>query len=106
MTSLRVALLIALLGSLRAFAPALAHEAPEAAAASGNALDAGLSRLHHAVSTRNRQVQAHFDQGMRLVFAFNHEAAIKIRVARTSLPSRGLTLIARRPPFLLERAAV
>ena len=29
------------------------------------------------MSTRNRQAQAYFDQGMRLVFAFNHEAAIK-----------------------------
>ena len=77
MRSLRIALLIALLGCLGSFAPAVAHEAPAAAAASSDALDAGLSRLHHPVSTRNRQAQAHFDQGMRLVFAFNHEAAIK-----------------------------
>ena len=41
------------------------------------ALDPGLGPLHHPVSTRNREAQAYFDQGMRLVFAFNHEAAIK-----------------------------
>jgi tetratricopeptide (TPR) repeat protein len=58
---------------------ALAHGPQPAASAAPpalDALDAGLSRLHHPVSTRNRQAQAYFDQGMRLVFAFNHEAAI------------------------------
>ncbi len=57
--------------------PAFAHDAPSAANASPEALDTGLSRLHHPVSTRNRQAQAYFDQGMKLVFAFNHDAAIK-----------------------------
>jgi tetratricopeptide (TPR) repeat protein len=41
------------------------------------ALDSGLGSLHHGVSTRNAQAQAYFDQGMKLVFAFNHEAAIR-----------------------------
>ena len=57
---------------------ALGHDAPAGAAAtSAIALDAGLGRLHHAVSTRNAEAQAFFDQGMKLVFAFNHEAAIQ-----------------------------
>ena len=63
--------------SLVSILPASAHDAPAAAGGSPEALDAGLSRLHHPVSTRNRQAQAYFDQGMRLVFAFNHDAAIK-----------------------------
>ena len=63
--------------SLVSIVPASAHDAPPAAGGPPQALDAGLSRLHHPVSTRNRQAQAYFDQGMRLVFAFNHEAAIK-----------------------------
>ena len=63
--------------SLVSFVPASAHDAPAAAGAAPEALDTGLSRLHHPVSTRNRQAQAYFDQGMRLVFAFNHDAAIK-----------------------------
>jgi tetratricopeptide (TPR) repeat protein len=59
-------------------APAFAHDAPASAdRASQDALDAGLSRLHHPVSTRSPQAQAYFDRGMRLLFAFNHEAAIK-----------------------------
>jgi len=57
---------------------ALAHDAPAGApSASPAALDAGLGPLHHPVSTHNAEAQAFFDQGMKLVFAFNHEAAIK-----------------------------
>jgi tetratricopeptide (TPR) repeat protein len=56
--------------------PVAAHNAtvpPQAQVA----LDPGLGPLHHPVSTRNAKAQAYFDQGMKLVFAFNHEAAIK-----------------------------
>src|SRR4029453_10719801 len=31
---------------------------------------------HHAVSTKSRAAQAWFDQGLKLVYGFNHEAAI------------------------------
>src|SRR5262252_907705 len=55
---------------------ALAHDAP-AARGSSPTLDPGLGRLHHRVSTGDRQAQAYFDQGLKLVFAFNHEAAIQ-----------------------------
>ena len=54
-----------------------AHDAPPADSAGNAALDPGLGSLHHAVSTRKPLAQKYFDQGMRLVFAFNHEAAIK-----------------------------
>ena len=57
-------------------AVAFAHDAPPTAVLK-DSLDPGLGPLHHKVTTRSRQAQAHFDQGMRLVFAFNHEAAIK-----------------------------
>jgi hypothetical protein len=61
-----------------AVAPAGAHDAPAPPAPTAAiALDPGLGTLHHRVSTRNGRAQAYFDQGMRLVFAFNHEAAIK-----------------------------
>lgn len=54
-----------------------AHDSAPAGAVDTVALDPGLSRLHHPVSTRKPQAQAYFDQGLRLVYAFNHEAAIK-----------------------------
>lgn len=37
----------------------------------------GLSTLHHAVSTQNAEAQKFFDQGLRLVYAFNHEEAAR-----------------------------
>jgi tetratricopeptide (TPR) repeat protein len=67
------------LASLALFAaPVLAHDtASGVTPASTVALDPGLGSLHHPVSTRDRQAQAYFDQGLKLVFAFNHEAAIQ-----------------------------
>jgi hypothetical protein len=54
----------------------LAHEVA-APAASNQGIDPGLGSVHHPVTTKNKLAQAYFDQGMRLVYAFNHEAAIK-----------------------------
>ena len=69
--AIHLAVLLALASPL-----ALAHDSPQGAT-SAVALDPGLGSLHHHVSTRKPQAQAYFDQGMRLVFAFNHDAAIK-----------------------------
>src|SRR5712675_2031002 len=38
-------------------------------------LMSGLGDLHHPVSTSNPEAQKFFDQGLRLIFAFNHEEA-------------------------------
>ncbi len=35
----------------------------------------GLGNLHHPVTTSNPQAQEFFDQGLRLIYAFNHEEA-------------------------------
>jgi tetratricopeptide (TPR) repeat protein len=35
----------------------------------------GLGDVHHPVSTKNRQAQEFFDQGLKLVFGFNHDEA-------------------------------
>ncbi len=37
----------------------------------------GLGNLHHPVSTRNANAQAFFDQGLRLIYAFNHDEAAR-----------------------------
>lgn len=39
-------------------------------------LESGLSDNHHPVSTSNAEAQRYFDQGLRYVYAFNHDAAI------------------------------
>jgi tetratricopeptide (TPR) repeat protein len=39
------------------------------------ALMPGLSDLHHSVSTKNPEAQKFFNQGLALIYAFNHEEA-------------------------------
>lgn len=39
-------------------------------------LFSNLGTLHHSITTASPQAQQYFDQGLRLVFAFNHEEAI------------------------------
>ena len=40
-------------------------------------LVSGLGNLHHPVSTRNPQAQKFFDQGLRFIYAFNHDEAAR-----------------------------
>lgn len=40
-------------------------------------LIAGLGQHHHTISTNNPESQGFFDQGLTLVFAFNHEEAVR-----------------------------
>ena len=37
----------------------------------------GLSDLHHPTSTKNKEAQDFFDQGLRLIYAFNHDEAAR-----------------------------
>ena len=48
------------------------HDQPAGKAAT---LMTGLGDLHHPVSTTNAEAQQFFDQGLRLIYAFNHEQA-------------------------------
>jgi hypothetical protein len=50
-----------------------AHQAPAKPAT----LMSGLGDLHHPVSTKNAQAQQFFDQGLRLIYAFNHDEAAR-----------------------------
>ena len=65
------------LAAMFALCSALPAHAHDATTASPAGLDPGLGPLHHPVSTRNPRAQLYFDQGLKLVFAFNHEAAIR-----------------------------
>src|SRR5262250_3049835 len=47
------------------------------AAAKPVTLVTGLGNLHHPVSTKNSQAQSFFDQGLRLIYAFNHDEAAR-----------------------------
>jgi tetratricopeptide (TPR) repeat protein len=37
----------------------------------------GLGNLHHPVSTKNAEAQKFFDQGLRFIYAFNHDEAAR-----------------------------
>src|SRR3981189_3680419 len=59
--------------------PGFAEEdEPSVAAKSRTAtLMTGLGDWRHPVSTKNAQAQAFFDQGLRLIYAFNHDEAAR-----------------------------
>src|SRR5215472_2497828 len=40
-------------------------------------LMSGISDLHHPVTTSNPEAQKFFDQGLRLIYAFNHDEAAR-----------------------------
>ena len=47
-----------------------------------------LGSLHHPITTTSEQTQQYFDQGLRLVYAFNHEEAIRSFEAATQFDSQ------------------
>jgi tetratricopeptide (TPR) repeat protein len=51
------------------------HEHP-AAPARQAVLMPGLGDVHHAISTKNPEAQKFFDQGLALIWAFNHDEAL------------------------------
>src|SRR5258707_7919951 len=74
----RVLTLLALVLTLSP--PAFAQEHPDHAAPSNPksaTLMTGYGNWHHPVSTKNAQAQAFFDQGLRLIYAFNHDEAAR-----------------------------
>src|SRR5258705_11151379 len=60
-------------------APAFAQEHEHAVAAKNKTatLMTGLGDWRHPVSMKNAQAQAFFDQGLRLIYAFNHDEAAR-----------------------------
>lgn len=64
--------------ALSAAAFAQQHAEPAAPAKAKTAvLMAGYGNWHHPVSTRNAEAQAFFDQGLRQIYAFNHDEATR-----------------------------
>jgi hypothetical protein len=55
----------------------LAHVCSSLAQSKPQALMMGLGQHHHTISTKNPEAQRFFDQGLTLVFAFNHEEAAR-----------------------------
>lgn len=64
-------LTLSLCGSISAQEHSASHQSREAT------LMGGLGDLHHPVSTSNAKAQQFFDQGLRLIYAFNHDEAAR-----------------------------
>src|ERR1700740_711507 len=60
---------------LASFTAAKNYSAHNAAPNPPVTLMKGLGDLHHPVSTKNAEAQQFFDQGLRLIYAFNHDKA-------------------------------
>src|SRR6266478_10012752 len=55
----------------------VASAAPSKDSTTPPRLMSGLGEVHHPVSTKNREAQQFFDQGLKLVYGFNHDEARK-----------------------------
>lgn len=69
--------LIVVLLSLPVFAQTHQHSAPAAKAPATYTLAPGLGPMHHPVTTSSPEAQKYFDQGLNLLFGFNHDEAEK-----------------------------
>jgi tetratricopeptide (TPR) repeat protein len=60
-------------------APAFAQQVHEHAGGSAAPVELlpSLGRYHHAITTRSREAQAFFDQGLTLLYGFNHDEAAR-----------------------------
>jgi tetratricopeptide (TPR) repeat protein len=76
-TWLSILFALALCGSAAGQTPTPAHQHSAQPKPKAATLMTGLGNLHHPVSTRNTQAQAFFDQGLRLIYAFNHDEAAR-----------------------------
>src|ERR1700756_4752696 len=70
-----LSVLCALIVAISTVAQAQEHASHSATAPA--ALMSGLGDLHHPVSTANPEAQKFFDQGLRLIYAFNHAEAAR-----------------------------
>jgi len=69
--------MMTLLVILLALGAAQQHEAHTPGAKQPATLLSGMGRLHHAIATKNPEAQKFFDQGLTLVYGFNHDEAIR-----------------------------
>src|SRR5262249_22142341 len=59
------------------FQVVVAEEHPPATEAKPAMLMSGLGQHHHPIATTNSEVQRFFDQGLALVYGFNHDEAVR-----------------------------
>ena len=82
--------MITILFLLSLFGRAQQHDAHPPDAGKPATLMTGLGRLHHPIATRSAEAQRFFDQGLTLVYGFNHDEAVRSfrRAAELDPPRR------------------
>ncbi|HSY64841.1 MAG TPA: hypothetical protein VK829_09585 [Terriglobales bacterium] len=68
--------------------PSIAQEHSNHSQAKPATLMSGLGNAHHPVSTSNPEVQKFFDQGLRLIYDFNHDEAARSFQRATELDAK------------------
>ncbi len=79
---------ICVLLSLLLCVPSLAQDHSAHSQAKPATIMSGVGNVHHPVSTSNHEAQAFFDQGLRLIYAFNHDEAARSFQRATELDSK------------------
>jgi tetratricopeptide (TPR) repeat protein len=69
----RISVLLALLLCV----PSIAQDHSTHSQSKPATLMSGVGNVHHPVSTKNPEAQKFFDQGLRLIYAFNHDEAAR-----------------------------
>jgi tetratricopeptide (TPR) repeat protein len=72
---MKTSVLIMGIGALLATSPGASAVESKPKTAPAPHLMAGLGNAHHPVSTRNKQAQQFFDQGLNFLYGFNHDEA-------------------------------
>ena len=80
----RISVLLTLLLCL----PSIAQDHSAHSAAKPATLMSGLGNAHHPVSTSNPEAQKFFDQGLRLIYDFNHDEAARSFQRATELDAK------------------
>jgi tetratricopeptide (TPR) repeat protein len=73
----RFTLLVSLLFCFSALAIAQQHPMPASPPQKPATLVTGIGNTHHPVTTSNAEAQKFFDQGLRYIYAFNHDEAAR-----------------------------
>jgi tetratricopeptide (TPR) repeat protein len=84
----RIFVLLAVLLALLLCLPSLAQDHSSHSQSKPATLMSGVGNVHHPVSTSNPEAQKFFDQGLRLIYAFNHDEAARSFRRATELDAK------------------
>jgi tetratricopeptide (TPR) repeat protein len=85
---IRMRFLVSVLLALCSCLPSIAQDHSAHPQSKPATLMSGVGNVHHPVSTSNPEAQKFFDQGLRLIYAFNHDEAARSFQRATELDTK------------------